>query len=479
MESENELKPIDLFRYFNRFLKLLRWTWLPILILSLLYGSYNHYRASRSFTPEYQSKAILAVKSGTYENDIFNTSTYYDSAAADNVVSTFPTLLSTDFMQDLIKAELGTTYIPGSISVSSIAETNMFELFATGSDPQVLCDVLWAVINAYPKASVYMTDNSNIQLIEEPSTPISPINSFSGTGNLVSSMGKVIIAGLALTFVLSLLNQAVCSEEELKEMVSIPILACLPQIRVKKRRRTSEVLIRAADDPGMSEAIRGLRTKVRKKLDDEGSKVVLLTSTTPGEGKTTAATNLAIALAAEGHKTVLLDADLRNQTIGRLMNADHQAPGLTALLKNPEMPVSQCLKASPEPNLSYISGASIQKRYYRIDPKALKRVLHELSQQFDYVVIDTPPCGVVSDTTLLSRYADCVLYVVRQDYANKAHITDTILGLHQQNVPLAGCILNGTPRSHRSYGYGYGRGYGYGKKYGYGTKYGYGRKSGE
>lgn len=90
MESEKELKPIDLFRYINRFLKVLRWTWLPILVLSLLYGSYNYYRSYRSFTPQYQSKAILSVVTGNSDGDIFSSSVYYDSAAAADVVETSP-----------------------------------------------------------------------------------------------------------------------------------------------------------------------------------------------------------------------------------------------------------------------------------------------------------------------------------------------------------------------------------------------------
>ena len=475
MENNNEFEPIDLTRYLVRFLKTLRWTWLPVLILALLFAGFRLFQAERSFTPVFESKAILSVVSDYSTDDIFNDNSYYNSSAAEQVVETFPYLLSTDFMRDLILAELDSTYIPGSITATSIAETNMFELRATGTDPQRLQDVLYAVIAAYPKASVYMVDNSQIRVLDAPTVPGAPINSFSGHVGLVQNILTGLAFGLAATLALSLLNQSVGSEAELKSMVSLPLLASLPQVRVKRRRKNTEILLRAEDDPGMAEAIRGLRAKVRRQLAEVDGKVVLLTSTTPGEGKTTAAVNLAMSLAAEGHATVLVDADLRNQTIGRLLGSTSQKPGLMMLLKHRYMSVESSLKTVEGSTLRYISGTSTSRRYYRIDPAAMKLILDELRKQFDYIVIDTPPSSIVSDTALLSRHADSVLYVVRQDYANKVQITDTILGMHQKGLPLSGCILNGTPRSSHSYGYGYG----YGKRYGYGKKYGYGRKSAE
>lgn len=473
--EEKELSGINLTRYLTRFAKTLRWTWLPVLILALVFGCFRLYQASRSFLPVYESKAILSVSSDYSTGDIFSDTGFYDANAAEQIAETFPYLIGTDFMRDLVMAELGSSSIPASVSASSIAGTNMFELRATGSDPQQLQDVLRAVIAAYPKASVYMVDNSQIRVLDEPSLPSSPINAFSGRSALQQNFLKGLAIGLVLTFLLSLLNQSVDSEEELKKMISLPLLATLPQLRVKRRRINNEILLRASDDPGMAEAIRGLRAKVRRQLSEVDGKVVLLTSTIPGEGKTTAAVNLAMSLAAEGHATVLLDADLRNQTIGRLLGDSQMSTGLMALLKHSDLPVAQCLKTAEGSTLRYISGNSTNRRYYRIDPAAMKRVLEELKQQFDYIVIDTPPSSIVSDTALLCRHADSVLYVVRQDYANKVQIVDTVLGMHQRGLPLSGCILNGAPRRSSHYGYGYG----YGKRYGYGKKYGYGRTSEE
>ena len=470
MENTKELEKIDLTRYTDRFLKVLRWTLVPILLLGVLYGGWQYYRSYESYAPYYQTSAMLTVQSGQSDNDIFNSNVHYDAVAVEEVVETLPNLLSTDFMRDLIMAELEMDYIPGNISVSTIPDTSFFELQVTGGDPRQICDVLNAVLAAYPKAAVYMTDNTNLVVVDEAEIPMEPANSRTtvSMGTLVRSMVKVVAAGLAVTFLISLMKQTVANEAELKQMLSLPLLAALPRIRVKERRRNREILIRASDDPSMEEAIRGLRAKVRKALDDRGGKVVLLTSTIPGEGKTTTAVNLALSLAQEGNRTILVDADLRNQTIGRLLGGDREHKGLAALLKENNVPLAQCIRRMEGTELSYISGESTSRRHYRIDPLAMKRVLDELTAEYDYVVVDTPPSSVVSDTALFSRYADGIVYVVRQEYANKAHIIDSVLALHSRNVRLIGCVLNGAPRSRRHYGYGYG--YGYGRKYGYGRR---------
>lgn len=471
MEHTKELERIDLSRHLERFFRALRWTLLPILMISILYGSRQYYRSYQSYTPYYQTSALLTVQLGNKENDIFNEETYYDTAAVNDVVETMPLLLNTDFMRDLIMEELGTTYIPGNISVAAITDTSFFELRVSGGDPQQIYDVLNAVLAAYPKAAVYLTDNTHLVVVDAAQIPTEPANSRTtiSMGTLARSVAKVVAMGIAVTLILSLLKQTVGSEKELKEMVSIPLLAALPRIRVKARRKNTEILIRADEDPSMEEAVRGLRAKVRKSLDDRGGKVVLLTSTIPGEGKTTTAVNLALALVQEGHKTILVDADLRNQTVGRLLGGKQGHKGLAdALKKKDAAPLDLCIRQMEGTELAYISGESTSKRHYRIDHEALKRMMETLEERYDYVVVDTPPCSVVSDTAMLSGFADGVVYVVRQDYANKSQIMDAVQSLHSQEVSLIGCILNGAPRSRRGYGYGYG--YGYGKKYGYGRQ---------
>lgn len=162
---------------------------------------------------------------------------------------------------------------------------------------------------------------------------------------------------------------------------------------------------------------------------------------------------------------VLVDADLRNQSVGRSFGGSAEQKGLLDCLEDPRLDVMNCLHSVRRSKLQYLSGASTSRHHYSIDPRPMERVLGELTERFDYVILDSPPTGLVSDTALLGRYADCVLFVVKQDHATRAQVLEAVTGLYERDLPLGGCVFNDVPRSrvHGGCGYGYGYGYGYGK----------------
>lgn len=476
MESEKTPEKIDLIRYVNRFFKAFGKLWLVVLLLTALGAGANYIWARSSFIPMYESKAIFSVSSGYAVDDIFLNSYYYDTLAANQMVSSFPSMLSTDIMRDLMMEYLGTNYINGNISASSVAETNLFELKVSSNDPQDAYDILCAVIECYPQAMVYTLDNPQLIIRQNPTLPESPVNSFDPVRPMAMGAALGLVLGLALVALQAFLSRTVDSADELKKLINLPLLASFPHVIQKKRRKSKHTFINADDDEGLSEALRGLRTKIHKQLSDREGKVVLLTSTVPSEGKSTISANLALSLAAEGNRVVLVDADLRNQTIYRMFGSGKARVGLMGCMKNAKQNVLDALSSVPGTNLHYLSGESTDKRHYSIDTKAMRRVLDALSPEFDYIVIDSPPCSIVSDTALLARFADCVLYVVKQNHASEHQILDAVTGLYERDIPLTGCILNDVPHRRIHYGYGYGYGFGYGYGYGYGKKYGYGQK---
>lgn len=467
MESEKSPAPLDLFELLNRLLTSLRKLWIPVLVLTVLVSGFMCLRARRSFTPMYESTALFSVSSGYSTDDIFSSaSSYYDNAAAQSMAESFPHLLNTDMMRDLILVQLDKGYINGSISAASIAETNLFELTVRSSDPQDAYDILCAVIDSYPQVAVHMIDNPNIIVRQPPTLAGAPYNSFSATGSAARGAILGLALGLLLVCLHTLLVRPVLTSDELTKLVNLPLLASLPHVSVKKRRNNQRSFLRAEENAALNEALRGLRTKICRHLSDHNGKIILLTSSLPGEGKSTIAANLALSLASGGQKVVLVDADLRKQSIGRMLGRNKRQAGLMDCLRNSKLSVLENLSTVPDSQLYYLSGASTGKQHYSIDPKAMNRILKELTSEFDYVVLDTPPSAVISDTALLCRHADCVVYVVKQGLASQSQILDSVTGLYDQGAPLLGCVFNDVPRSRIRRGYGYG--YGYGSKYGYG-----------
>lgn len=471
------IEPFQLLNLMIRFKNALLHLWILIVALSILMGSLSWYRAKRSFVPMYEAKALFTVDAGETPEDIFGTGAYYDQYAAEQIASVFPMLLSTDMMNDLVTHQLEKGYINGHASAVAVAESNMLSLSVTSNNPRDAYDYLCAIIDCYPQVAVFMVDNPQVKIVTRPEIPTDPYNSFDGTGAIVT--GAALGAGMALIFIFlcAMMARTIQTADELKHAVNLPILIALPKVDLKKRRSGAKMLITAESDPNMTESIRGLRMKVKKLLRDSDSKVILLTSTLAREGKTTISINLAASLVRDGHKVLLLDADLHSQSVAHTLNEESDVDGLMECL-NAEDPASifNCIRNNKEQNFDFISGRSTDKRHYTLDINKVNSLLAELKTKYDYIVIDTPPNDVVSDAMALCRCANCVLYVIRQDHAQRNQIINSIASMHAKGVVIDGCIFNGVPKFQRQYGYGYRYGYGYGydygnKKYHYGDKY--------
>jgi len=465
-DERNTAPQIDLTDLWQRFYKSLRRFWLLALLPAVLFSGIWVIRSKANFMPYYEAKARFSVSSGYNSADIF-TGGYYDSYAAQQLAEAFPHILATDLMRDLLMQQLNTGYINGNITASSVANTNMFVLTVTSGSPQDAYDILCAVIECYPQVAVYMVDNPQVIIRQAPTVPTVSVNRFSWKSAAVKGAAIGAVLGLVLVAVIGMTVQTVGTVEQLKSIVNLPILAVLPKVTPKKRRNGKVPVVTAASDRGMAEALRGFVLKVRKQIPQDQPKVIMVTSTLSGEGKTTISTNLAMALAKDGNKVVILDADFRNQSVARQMEVAPTRMGLMECLKDPNRSVVGSLAFVPDMDLAYLSAGSTGLHHYNIDSKQMRRVLQELSQEFEYIIMDTAPCGVVADATLLCHFASSLLYVVKPDYATRPRIVDCVNSLYEKGAPITGFVFNGLARSYNNQGYGYGYGYGYGS---YGKK---------
>lgn len=456
MDQTNQDQPIDLFdllaRFKNSFVRL----WPLALVLAILLGGLSYFRAKRSFVPMYESKAIFTVDSGYNTEDIFSTGAYYDQYASQQLAAAFPQMLSMEMMRDLVIHQIPKGYINGYAIAEAVVDSNMLVLTVRSNNPQDAYDYLCAIIDCYPQVAIYVVDNPQVKIMNAPNLPTMPYNSFSGTDSAITGIVLGITLALVVIFINALLTRTIQSAEDLKITVNLPILTTLPKVTQKKRRSGTGTLISAETDPNLAESMRGLRVKVKKLLNTSGKNAILVTSTIAGEGKTTVSINTALALVRDGHKVVLLDADLRSQSVAPTLGEAVTGNGLMNCLKDASLNILDCIRTT-EKGLDFISGHSTDKRHYAINPKSIQQIVQTLSERYDYVVIDTPPSEVVSDTAALCRCADCVLYVVRQDYAQKSQILNSVTSLHNKDIKISGCVLNGVPPSHHSYGYNYGK----------------------
>lgn len=478
MEAGKNQNYIDISELLSRFFRELKKLWIPAIIVTAAFAVLFALRAKMNYTPMYQSRAMFTVSSGYSSDDILSYSYYYDNEAAKQLAAAFPYMLGTDVMNELVKNELGVSYINGSIRAEAVADTNLFILTVTSSDPQDAYDILEAVIASYPRVALYMVDYSQVIMKSEPTVPTAPYNSFSWKGSAVK--GGMLGLGLSClaALMLAMMRKTIFSAADLKASANVPILASVARTSAKKRRSGKGIisLTHAGVDPDFVEAMRGLRIKLLRAMTEPGAQVILVTSTLPGEGKTTISANLALSLASSGLRTVLIDTDLRKQDTKAAVGVNDTRPGLPEYMTDSNIKVASMLSPVPGSSLEVICSTAAKRRP-PMNAHKLEQLIERLRPDYDYIVLDTPPCGIISDAKFICRCADAIVYVVRHDYASRNQIVDSMQELADQKAKLTGCVLNDTPAVSHSKRYGYGQ-YGYGK-YGYGKtgykKYGYGR----
>lgn len=180
------------------------------------------------------------------------------------------------------------------------------------------------------------------------------------------------------------------------------------------------------------------------------------------------AANLAVSLAQNGSKVILVDADLRLQSLRRFFRVRHESRGLVDALEaqNPYLP--GFLTDVGVENLKLISGGSSAASFSILRSKKIKNIFEKLRDMADYVIVDTPPSGMLSDAESFIRYSDGVIYVIKAEYASRSQIIDNIQSLSENRAEMIGYVIGGVRQTGGNYGYGYGSKYGYNyKSYGY------------
>jgi len=247
--------------------------------------------------------------------------------------------------------------------------------------------------------------------------------------------------GLVIAFVLDALNDTFKTASDIENKLSQRMLGLLPLVALKKN--TALMLHYFFEDHSnkFSESVRTMRTSFVLTQLDKASKVVEVTSTVPGEGKTTTATNLAFSL-AQVEKTILIDADMRKPSICKRFNIPLYHPGLSNLITGTEQ-FADCIYQDEKSGLTVMPCGQIPSNPLELllSPK-FAVILAHLKKSYDRIIIDTPPVQAVSDSLVIAQQSDAVIYVVKSDDTRIGAVQDGIGRLINLNANIAGVVLN-------------------------------------
>lgn len=205
----------------------------------------------------------------------------------------------------------------------------------------------------------------------------------------------------------------------------------------------------------VQEAYKTLRTNLRFYLKKSGCRRIGITSSVPGEGKSITLLNLAISLAEDGHKVLLIDSDLRRPAQARLL-VEKQTPGLSNVLAEQTL-LEEAIHKDQYPNLDMLFAGDIPPNPSELlGSEKMRELIETLSERYDYILVDTPPVNLVSDTSIIASLLDGVLLLVRQGQTTKDMVRKAVANLELTGIKPLGFVLNGVELNQgKSYGYSY------------------------
>lgn len=443
--------------------------WWLILIFGLTVALCSYIIADIVYTPTYKARATFAVTSKGANN------TYDNLAAANTVASSLTNIFDGELIKKRVAIDIGAAVIPDYISAEIIPETNLFVLTVSAPSPETAYRIILSIMDNYTSVTNTLYQNAIIDVLEAPSIPMYPDNPPDMRRIMKLSFLGGAAAMLLILAILSVTRDNIKNVKEVTRKLDTKLFGVIyhenryKTLRAKLHKKKKSILITS---PTVSfsfvESIKSMRSKFEYKASAKDQRVLLVTSLLENEGKSTVATNLALALAQKSKKVLLIDADFCKPSIYKIL--EKEVPETQELgeylLKKKDL--KDVLMVEENSGIFLLIGS----KYYNnsvdlITSTAFLEMIEIQKNIMDYVIIDSPPLSVSADTELLADIADSTLLVVRQSYAKAKYINDVIDTLSETNSELLGCVFNNVRNSPFGYRSSYHSKYSYRSYYGY------------
>lgn len=448
---------LDLSGILDDYLRCIKKYWMQFILVIVMTTGVLTAFLNLKYEPSYLAKITYAVmKTGD---------TGIDASVAKRLSGAIPVLSkNAKFQESLFQGmDEETLNRNFSLSASFTEGANLFSITVNTNNYKNANLILDAFEQIYPDWADRSSGALKLQVVDKSQATEEPVNSYSLVKNLI--MG--ILAGMALCFVYGtyyvLSIKTVRKESDMRKITTRNCIGLIPEIQVKKRAKSKKeqlILTNKRLDWGFKQSMLAAQARIQKHMDQKNNKVLLVTSTLPEEGKSILAANLALAFGELEKKILLIDGDIRKPSIGKLLGIQ-ESQGLTEYLQKSSeiekflVPCGKIFLLQAGQKRGHVSAV--------LDEQKMEKMMSELRQMFDYIIIDTPPAYLFSDASLLAQYADSVVYMVRHDMAEIREIKKG-MATFQNMKNLMGYLINRSQGGFSTYGkYGYGKYGKYGK----------------
>ncbi len=474
IEKNNEIE-IDLQRLFAALLKK---AWL-VVVTSIVCAVVSMLVTIFGITPLYKSSAMFYVNNSSISVGEASLSlSSSDITASKSLVESYIVILKTRAsLNDVIDysgVNLSYEQLKGMISASAVNSTEIFEVTVTSPDPQEAEQIANAIAYILPKRISSIIEGTSAKVVDSAVVP-TVRSSPSYTKNTILGFLVGLVLSVAYVVLRELFDVTIRTEEDITVSCKYPILAAVPDMAApskggyyrsygyghkhkKQSTDTEPVLIGKEMSFAAAEAYKLLRTKLQFSFADENkSRVIGVSSALTGEGKSLTAVNMAHTLAQLGKKVLLIDCDMRRPSISAKLSVQ-QSPGLSNFLSGQAYVntlVQPCGIKGEEKLFGVVAaGHTPPNPIELLSSERMSHFINNIRDVYDYVILDLPPVGEVSDAMAVAKLTDGVLLVVRQNYCNRIVLAEAVRQFEFVGTKILGVVYNCAVDNISGYGYG-------------------------
>lgn len=415
--------------------------------------------------PLYQSNGILYIR--TVSNEIAEKEEYIygsDITAARDLTSTYTEILKTRSFLMLVSDEINNKYnwgqIRGMLSVSSLNDTELLSIVVTATNPRDAYIVASAVLEKAPEKFDSILSGGDVFVVDTPSYSDYPLGKGTTRNTIIGFMLGLVL-GVIIAFLLDLFDKKVHNSVDIAKKYGVSILGEISHgvtVNKKKGKKTEiadsiENILNENSLFATVETYKSIRTNIMFSIPktDKG-KVIVVSSSSPAEGKTTTTVNMAITFAQTGAKVILIDCDLRKPRVHRYLQMSKDN-GLSNVLCG-FCELDNSIKHSKYENLDVLLAGEIPSNPAELlNSDEFDELLKKLQEKYEYIFIDTPPMTVVTDAAVIMPKSNGVVVVVRENYTNFDLLDVTVDNIRIANTKLFGVVLVDSREKQKKYSY--------------------------
>lgn len=299
-----------------------------------------------------------------------------------------------------------------------------------------------------------MLRSNNVRLLDAAVPPPKPVKPRVPLV-LALSMMLGLFGGVGLVYLVEILDNTIKEEEETEQLLQVPVLGLLPAIagpKGEKRIPERDLHVARSPNSAFAEACRSVRTNLLFMSAEKPQRILQFTSPGPGEGKSSACMNLAIAMAQNGQRVVVVDADLRQPTVHRMVGTANERGLSTVLATGSDW--EDAVKSTEVAGLSVIPSGPIPPNPVELlHTEKFRSLLEALAERYDRVLIDSPPVIAAADAAVISSQVDGVVFLARYKKTSKELARRTLKSLEDVNAPILGVLINAVDLKSQEYSY--------------------------